>query len=74
MLHIFGHNTDYACDFVWCFVHAFQQLLCMTCWRPSFWYNVVKWTHTPRYGYLQSLDWTSRLDWWTDIKKHSYGF
>ena len=36
--NIFGHNIDYACEFVWCSVllHVFQQLFCMTHWRLSF--------------------------------------
>ena len=25
-------------------------------------------------GRLQSLDWTSGLDWWTDLKNHFYAF
>ena len=25
-------------------------------------------------GRLQSLDWTSGLDWWTDTKNHFYAF
>ena len=31
-------------------------------------------THAHTHGRLQSLDWTSGLDWWTDTKNHFYTF
>ena len=32
-------------------------------YTPMFWKSI---------GRLQSLDWTSGLDWWTDTKNHFY--
>ena len=41
-------QTMWICQVYIVLLHAFQHLFCMTCWGPSFWYNVVKWNSTPR--------------------------